>query len=511
MRRRVIAMFWAATMAWLLGAALTSLANGAALGFGLSSYPPTLNPHVSGGTAARTVKSTIYEGLMSYDADGEVRLQLAESVEMIDPTTYRFRLRTGVRFHGGQPFTSGDVVYTFERILDPASGAYLSGTLQVIESIEAPDDHTVVFKLKEPFAPFLEVLAQPEASIVSKAWMETNPDLNTQVNGTGPFRLAQRIPGVQIRVERNPDYYEPGLPKVDAINFIAYSDPDARLAALQTGQIQIMEYVEWRQIPRIQADPSLVLDLEPGVFQVLSINVNEGPLADPRVRQAIAYAVDREEIALACFEGYAVPLYGALITEGHWAYSEDLANYYAYDPEKARQLLAEAGYPDGFPVTILATSAYSTHYCPAEVVQAQLGRIGIDVSVELVDWPTRVERRSDWSYEIASDGLAGDYLDPDFYFRYFHSAAPAYAKPPHFTDAEVDRLLEAGRSMTDREQRKQIYHDLEKRLLELSPWIFLVKREQPYAMRAEVTGFEQLPSFLTAFSGVTLKHTEIGQ
>src|SRR5690606_3588409 len=123
----------------------------------------------------------------------------------------------------------------------------------------------------------------------------------------------------------------------------------------------------------------------------------------------------------------------------------DLANYFSYDPEKAKELLAEAGYPNGFSATLLATSAYSTHYCPAEVAQAQLAQVGIDVKVQLVDWPTRVQSRSDWNYEFASDGLSGDYLDPDFYYRYFHSASPRYAKPPHSEDEEVDRLLAEGR------------------------------------------------------------------
>src|SRR5690606_13023559 len=123
---------------------------------------------------------------------------------------------------------------------------------------------------------------------------------------------------------------------------------------LQTNQIQIMEYVEWRQIPVIQGDPSLVLDLEPSLFQVFMFNVKEGPFSDPRVRRAVGYALDREAIALACFEGYAVPLYGALIPPSSWAYNEDLANYFSYEPEKAKELLAEAGYPNGFSATLLA-------------------------------------------------------------------------------------------------------------------------------------------------------------
>jgi glutathione transport system substrate-binding protein len=482
---------------------------GAALKFGLSSDPPTLNPHFAGGTSARTVKLTVYEGLVSYTPEGETTLQLAETVDIPDPTTYVFHLRPGVRFHNGENLTSADVAYTFNRILDPESGSYLRGTLAVIEGIEAPDELTVVFRLKEPFAPFMEILAQAEASIVSESWMGGAPDLDASMNGTGPFRLGERIPGVEIVMVKNDEYYVEGLPKVDSIRFIIYSDADARLAALLTHEVDLIEYVEWRQIATIESEPAFVVDLEPSLFQVLSINVSEEPFSDPKVRQAISYAINREEIVEACFEGHAQPLYGALIPRGHWAYNEDLANYFEYNVEKAKELLAEAGYPDGFSCSLLATSAYSTHWCPAEVIQGQLAKVGIDVEVDLVDWPTRVETRSNWNYQFASDGLSGDYLDPDFYFKYFYSQGSPYLRPPYFDDPVVNDLLMRGRAALDREERKVIYHDLEKSLLDQSPWIFLCRREQPYAYHSRVSGFEQLPSFLTPYSGVTLKYVEV--
>lgn len=265
-----------------------------------------------------------------------------------------------------------------------------------------------------------------------------------------------------------------------------------------------------RQQP-FRLTPSLVLDAKPSLFQILSVNTSAGPLSDARVRQAISYAINRDEIVAACFEGYAEPLYGALIPPESWAYNADLANYFTYNPNKAKQLLADAGYADGFDCTILATSAYSTHSCPAEVIQAQLALVGINAKVNLVDWPTRVEARTSWNYELASDGLGGSYLDPDFYYQYFHGAGPRYCRPPYFDDPVVNALLDQGRAALGRDERKQIYHDLEKRLLDLSPWIFLCRREQMYAYRTDVRGFQQLPSFLTQFSGVTLKNVSLGE
>jgi len=479
------------------------------LKFGLSAFPPTLDPHISGGTAARTVKLTVYEGLFSYTSEGAIQPQLAQSFEIINPTTYVFHLRQGVKFHTGEELTASDVVYSFKRILDPATGAVLKETLGIIDKIDAPDKYTVVITLKSPFAPLLEVLATPEASIVSEKWMTSGPDLKSTMNGTGPFKLVRITPGVEILVSRNENYYIPDLPKTDSILFQVFADADARLNALLTRAVDIIEYVEWRQIPILENNPEFRVDLKPAFFQILSINCNAGPLADPRVRRAISYAINREEIVAACFEGYAEPLYGALIPKGHWAYNEDLAHYFEYNPTKAKELLAEAGYPEGFSVKLLATSAYSTHWCPAEVIQAQLAKVGIKVELELVDWPTRVQRRSDWNYEIASDGLSGYYSDPDFYYAYFYGKGSRYCHPPYFDDPVVNDLLDRGRATLDTEERKKIYHDLEARLLELSPWIFLCYRLQPYAYHKNVHDFTQLLGFLSPYTGAVLKYVWI--
>lgn len=487
----------------------TGAPENSVLRFGLSSDPTTLNPFVSGGTSSRTVKLTIYEGLVSYTVEGDVQPQLAESWEITDDAqTYVFHLRRGVKFHDGDEFTSADVAYTLYQIMDPKTGALLQSTFaSVLEGIETPDDHTVVLHLAKPFAPFLEVLAQPEASIVSKEWCEAGHDLRNEMNGTGPFRFESRLTGVKIRVVRNPAYYVSGIPRVDAIEFIVYSDDDARFFALQTGEIDIIEYVPWNYYDVAERDPNIILDTTAGAaFQVLIFNVSYGPFSDPRVRRAIGYAIDREEISAACFEGKLVPTYGGLIPEGHWAYNSDLAHYFRYDPDYAKQLLAEAGYPNGFSATLLATSAYKTHWCPAEIVQAQLAKVGIKVDVELVDWPTRVEARSKWNYQFASDGLAGNYSDPDFYYSYFYSKTSPYCRAPYFADDVVDRLLDEGRTTLDREKRKEIYHELEKRLLDLSPWIFIGFRQQAYAFRTNIKGFKQLPGFLTFYSGLNLKY-----
>lgn len=491
------------------GVALSGVAaaESTTLKFGLSGDPPTLNPFVSAGTSARTVKLTVYEGLVSYTPEGDVQPQLAESWEIRDAQTYVFHLRTGIKFHDGDDFTSEDVAYTFHRIMDPEIGAYLRGTFaSVVEAVETPDEHTVILHLAKPFAPLLEVLAQPEASIVSKEWFETDRDLSSEMNGTGPFKFESRVPGVEIRVVRNPAYYVPGFPKVDAIDLIVYSDDDARFMALQTGEVDLIEYVPWRYYEAAEQDPNIILDTTSGPFQVLIFNVSYEPFSDARVRRAIGYAIDREEISIACFEGRLVPTYGGLIPEGHWAYNADLAHFFRYDPDYAKQLLAEAGYPDGFSATLLATSAYKTHWCPAEVVQAQLAKVGIKVELELVDWPTRVESRSKWNYQFASDGLGGNYLDPDFYYPYFHSEQSPYCRAPYFADDEINRLLDEGRTTLDREKRKEIYHKLEERLLELSPWVFIGFRQQAYAFRSNIHGFKQLPSFLTFYSGLNLKY-----
>jgi ABC-type transport system substrate-binding protein len=234
-------------------------------------------------------------------------------------------------------------------------------------------------------------------------------------------------------------------------------------------------------------------------------NVRQKPFDNPRVRVALSYAYDRKAIIDAAFFGRAIQMTGGVIPPQSWAYNKDLEGTYTYDPEKAKQLLAEAGYPDGFSVTLMATSQYGMNQSTAEVVQNNLRGIGIDCKLELYDWQTVVQKHTKGEYQFRVHGLALEILDPDALTNFFQTGSP-FSKSTGFSDEQIDRLLAEGRSTQVEEERRTIYNQLERRILELAPWSFLVYRQDGDALRKTVHGYKRLPGGLGFITGVMLQH-----
>lgn len=479
------------------------------LEFALSAEPPMIDPHVASGTAARTVVLTLYRGLFSYDEDGQVREEMVANWSQPDERTYVFELQSGLTFHDGAPVTAEDVVYSFERILDPAVGAKLFAVFQNVESVEALDELTVQVRLSTVVGPFIDYLATPEGAIVSEAWMQDH-DVRREANGTGPFRLVSFEPGVRIVVERNDAYYKEGLPYLDRIDFGFYPDDDARITAMQSLTVDVIEYVPWRAIDAMISNPGIEYLGGVGPFMYLQFNTKVPPFDDARVRRAMGYAINRDNVLAAAFFGHGDPLYGVPTISASWAYDEEFANYWEFDPEKARDLLAEAGYEDGFSATLLSTSTYGMHQHTAEVVAAELiANLGLDIELRLLEWSTRIEEGLAENYHFAVNGSTGDVIDPDFYTRFVQTSETSIVNSPGFSDPIIDGLLARGRSTVDLEERVEIYAELQRRMLELAPLVPLNWREQGYAHLPTVSGFHNLPGFLSFFSGITLETTRL--
>lgn len=484
-------------------------AQGGELIVGLSSEPPNLDPHIQSGTAARAVKLQFYRGLMAYSPDGSVQPEMAESWEQVDATTYMFTLRDNIRFHSGNRATADDVVYSFQRILNPETGAELHGLFtDIIDNVQALDERTVYITLKQPYAPFIHWLATPEAAIVEAAWSEGR-DLRNEVNGTGPFRLAEFERGVRIVAEKHDGFYKPGLPYLDRVVFRFYPDEDLRVRALRSGDVDFIDYVPWKDVEALMADDNVVYDAVEGPFMYLIFNTTREPFNDVRVRHAIAYAINREAIVDVAFFGRGSAMYGLATTPEMLGYDEELNNYFSYDPQKAKALLEEAGYGGGFDMTLLATSQYGMHEQTAQVVFSDLRRLGINVRLLLPDWPTRVDLAMKGDFDVAVQGSAGDTLDPDFYTRFFYTAPPRIANSPWFSDEAIDTLLGMAAEETRPEVRAELYQEFQKRALDLSPLVFLAWREQGVAYRTTVRGFENLPGFVTFFAPITFEKVQV--
>jgi len=486
-------------------------ARGGTFIYGLSADPPDLDPQVESGVSAGTVKMAVYDGLVRYGHGGAIEPDLAARWGMVGQTQVVFHLRSGVRFHNGDPLTAADVKFSLERILDPKTGASLRSNLKLIRRVEVMDPLTVRVVLSQPFAPLLAYLAQPYGAIVDSTFVQGGANLRSTMNGTGPFRFVSWEPGQRVRVVRNDAYWDHGKPLLDGINFVTLADDQTRLTALRAGDITLLDQMPPDQMNAVARDRRLRLYVGDGIFTCIIFNPSRKPYDDVRVRQAIAYAIDRDAMVKTIFDGRGTPITGDVIPAGWWAHDAKADGTYTYQPEKARALLREAGYANGLRITILAPITYSLHTRTAEVLQAQLAKVGVQAQLDLPDMASTRQRHSEGSYGIEVRGLTASVSDPDFLSDYYESDSAFYAKQVGFKDAQLDAWLDQARALDNQTIRTQLYARITERALALSPWIFIAWGDQGEAARASVRGYDHYPGPLGRYSGFSLAGTWIAK
>ena len=473
------------------------------LRFGLSTFPPNLQPWVSTGASAGTVKLQLHRSLVGYDSKGELQGELAESWARDESGAWVFKLRPNAFFHNGDPVTVDDVRWSIEQVAGEKSTAYMRAQFQLVSSIETPDARTIRLVTSSPQPTLPTWFANYNMFVLSRK-SEPNAPI-----GAGPFRLANTERGTAIDVVAFDKYYKPGFPKLRAIRFVAYPDENLRVTALRSGDVDIIEYVPWQSMAGIATDPRLHLAETQGaaVMEVL-FNGSRKPFDDPRVRRAVAHAVKREDIVQAVFFGRGGALEGVPIPEGSPYYDPALARGWAYDPARAKSLLAEAGYPNGFSTTLLSTATYSMHKDTAEVVQQHLRAVGIEAELKLPDWPTRVALGGRGQYDMAIFGTAADSNDPEGLASMMDpSLSPAYSRSFGMRAPRTAEAFARGRSEFDPARRVAAYRDMQAAAIEEVPIVGLAWRSQGYAMDRRVQGFTNLPAALSTSSGFILEET----
>ncbi len=485
---------------------------GGTLYFGLSGEPSTLDTIIQPGTAGRTVKLAIHRGLVNYGVDGKISPELAESYDISpDAKEYTFHLRKAT-FHDGSPVTAADVKASLARILDPQGKAAFRNELSIISNIETPDEKTVKLVLSKPSVALIDYLALPESVIVPAAWLQRNAGNPTASPiGAGPFKFVRWTRGREIVVEKYAGYYKAGKPELDEVHYVFYGDENTRVNALKSGDVDIIEYVPAKDAASLRQGPDTQLLSVNGPFMGLQFNTKFEPFSKPEVRQAIAYAVDRSVIINTAFNGLGAPIYGLPIPEGYMGYSASKANYFSHDIEKAKELMKKAGYPNGFAVRLLASSQYSFHQNTAIALQSELAKIGIKVTLDLPDWATRMAKATAGDYDFTVLGSLGEITDADWLSNYYYGGDKLVRtnNSPYFNDPQINELLDKGRATVDKAEREKIYSAFVDRALELSPLDFFMWREQDYAIRKGVTGFTNMPGFLTFQSGISIENTKV--
>jgi len=467
--------------------------QGGTLHVAVATEPPSLDPFGPAGIAGHRFTVLLYENLVRLTPDMAIEPWLAESWETPDDRTYVFHLRDDVVWHNGDPFTAANVKAVVEYIQNPETAASGRGDLTVIESIEVQDPHTIVFHLNRPAGGLLGALSYPWTSIVHPSLLEDPETMNQIAIGTGPFRLDEWRRGAQLRLVRNEAYYRSGIPRLDEVLVQVVPDESSIIASLRAGNLDLTLLTDNTRADSIAEDAGLeVIAGEQLGYWFLVVNNSVPPFDNLLVRQALSYAIDRDEVLLVAAEGNADltgPLPPAM---GEWTVPVSEYASFTRNVERARELLAEAGFPNGVSAQFTYIAGYPLMEPIAATIQAHAAEAGIQLVLQPVDysiWLNRLNVERDMPLTI---NLLSGFADPDAWlYNRFHSEGYNQA---NWNQPEVEALLEEGKSTTDRAGRIEVYKDLQRLLVERVPYIWLFTPHQIHVAQDELRGFVQHPT-----------------
>lgn len=462
------------------------------LEIGADLCPTGLDPHlITAFPSFMVVNGNIYEGLTAIDRDLKIIPSLAESWTVsADGKTYAFKLRSGVKFHDGSAMEAADVVASVKRLLSKDIASPLASRLSAVESANAIDAQTVELKLKEPSAALLSSLAT--IAIVPRS-METNKDaLQRQPVGTGPFRFQEWQPNGYILLTKNEAYWEKGLPKLSGLKFNIVPESATRQVGLTNGQYALLPNIDAATALQLKGKPNVKLaetmDL---AYTLIGMNVSKPPFDNPKVREAVNYAINRKEIVEAALFGAGVP--GGPLSPALKSWALDVKEFgcYAHDPAKAQALLKEAGVTTPVAVSMKVLPRHDIKDV-AQVVQEQLNKAGF--RVELIN-QEQGQFIQDWrnsNFDMFASINAGQ-PDPDEYFyRTFRTGGSTNVFK--YSDAEIDSLLDKARTLSDQAERRKVYDQVQKKLACSGPVAHLTYGTLFSAMNDKLKGYDVMPN-----------------
>ncbi|OCX64706.1 peptide ABC transporter substrate-binding protein [Thioclava sp. SK-1] len=458
--------------------------------------PPGLMMGLTQNGPTQMVGGQIYEGLLRYDGDLNPQPGLAKSWEIAeDGMTYTFHLNENVKWHDGAPFTAADVVFSLG-FLDGTHPRFRANYAHV-DSVETPDDYTVIFHMKESYGPFINAFEVGSMPMLPKHIYEgtdyaTNPANSTPI-GTGPFKFDEWQKGSFIHLVKNDDYYVEGLPYLDEVFYRVIPDAASRAVAFETGEVDVVPggAVENWDVPRLAAMDNVCTTTKGWEFFAphawMWLNNRQGPTADKRFRQALMYAMDREFMKDVVWNGYGTVPTGPVSSKTNF-YSDDVTHY-THDPEKAKALLAEMGY-DGTPIRLLPLPYGETWARWAEAVKQNLEEVGIKVDMESTDVAGWNEKTAQWDYDLAFTYLY-QYGDPALGVSRTYTADQIVKGSPWnnvegYENPELDKKWAAAAVSASNTERQDIYNEIQKEIVDDVPVAWMMELEFPTIYRCGV-------------------------
>lgn len=461
--------------------------EGGELVFGMTQDLASLDPHQTSDAGTRSVVFNMYEGLVKPTSTGDLEPAVASDYDISeDAKTYTFVLRDGITFHDGSKVTVEDIQYSIERYAEIQGES--SAFSNYLESVEIVDEKTIRVHLKEGYSEFL-------ADLTLAIIPQSNEDPAGNPIGTGPFRYVSYTVGQNLQLEKYEGYWNPEEPHLDKVQFKFIADLSTAFTELQAGTIDVLNYLTAAQVQtleQMQPGQFTIVEGSMNLVQAMFLNNAYGPLQDVRVRQALCHAVNRQEISDFLFGGKSKLIGSHMISTLSKWYEPEAENLYEYDIEKAKQLLSDAGYPDGFELEITVPSSFSQHVDTAQILVEQLSKVGIKATIKKVEWTTwKEDTYHNRNYQATVIGFDGTLAPSDWLKKYGSTAANNIA---NYNNQEFDEILKQALATVNDQEKIDLYQQLQMNLAENAASVYIEEPADFVALSAEFGGYEFYPT-----------------
>jgi glutathione transport system substrate-binding protein len=468
----------------------------------IGGQPETLDPYNTSTTLTQAVTKSFYQGMFQFDKDLKIQNVLAESYTVSkDGLVYTMELRKGVKFHDGTDFNAEAVKVTLDRAVNPENKLVSYNRFNRIDKIEVAAPYTVRITLKEPFAPLINYLAHPNAAMISPAALKKyGKDIAFNPVGTGPFTFVEWKQTDFVKAKKFDGYWKKGYPKVDTVTWKPVLENNTRAAMLQTGETDFAFPLPYEQADALKKNPKLNIVTSPSIItRYISFNMLQKPLDNLKVRQAINYAINKEALAKVAFGGYAFPAEG-VVPQGV-KYAHKMAPW-PYDPKKARELLKEAGYPNGFETVLWSAYTTTTAQKTIQFVQQQLGQVGIKLSLlalepgQRTEWVFAAPDPQTAKVRMYYGGWSASTGESDLAMRGVfatESWPPKQNNTAYYSNAKVDAAIAGALKSVDEKEKTSLYREAQEQIMKDMVWAPLVTERNLYATSKRLSGVYVMP------------------